>query len=85
MISGKIILEDITIEFGQTESPEEGGLAQLFMLVTITKGYLREILLLPQAKFFKALAIAVHNDGMPEYEKDYPDAESVMGKIRWIP
>ena len=40
---------------------------------------------IPQDKFFKALAIAVHNDGMPDAEKDYPDAESIMGKIRWIP
>lgn len=39
----------------------------------------------PQAKFFKALSIAVHNDGTPDYNIDYPDAESIMGEIRWIP
>ncbi len=42
----------------------------------------------PQPAFLKALAIAVHNDGMPDYVKDYPDAESVQPtatEFRFIP
>jgi hypothetical protein len=41
-----------------------------------------------QVPFLKALAISVHNDGMPDYNVDYPDAESVQPAIeslRWIP
>lgn len=41
-----------------------------------------------QPAFLKALAIAVHNDGMPNVEADYPDAESVQPTnpgLRWIP
>lgn len=37
------------------------------------------------SKFMKALSIAVHYDGMPNGEVDYPDAESIMKSIRWIP
>jgi hypothetical protein len=44
-----------------------------------------ETFTVPQEVFFKALSIAVHNSGMPDYREDYPDAESIMGTIRWIP
>ena len=42
----------------------------------------------PQDKFLKALSIMVHNDGMPDYRADYPEAESIQPKdpdFRWIP
>lgn len=42
----------------------------------------------PSDGFLKALAIAIHNDGMPDYNKDYPDAESVQPnnpELRFIP
>ncbi len=35
--------------------------------------------------FSKALAIAIHWGGMPNAERDYPEAEKAMGEIRWIP
>jgi hypothetical protein len=38
--------------------------------------------------FLKALAIMIHNDGMPNYETDYPDAEAVQPNnpnLRFIP
>jgi hypothetical protein len=37
--------------------------------------------------FFRALSIAVHPTGMPDFDKDYMWAESIMpkGKLRWIP
>ena len=80
MIKGTIVLEDITIKFqllGQTNTVQ----------AQIKDTFNNEINLIevPQDKFFKALAIAVHNDGMPDYKKDYPDAESIMKTIRWIP
>ncbi len=38
--------------------------------------------------FLKALSIMIHNDGMPDYKADYPDAESVQPDnpdLRFIP
>lgn len=79
MIAGTVYLEETTITF----------FANRDCTVTYTvedgKTNMAETLNVPQDKFFKALAIAVHNDGMPEWEKDYPDAESIQGNIRWIP
>lgn len=87
MIAGTIVLEDILISFEMTENytvkydvyeyrpnAEHGA-----------EAHRHESLEVPQDKFFKALSISVHNDGMPDYAKDYPDAESIMGAIRWIP
>lgn len=83
-IFGDITLEDTRIIFEQNmrdntvnfrvydRSPDGKTISEQF----------RDI---PQAKFFAALSIAIHNDGMPDAVKDYPDAESIMGKIRWIP
>ena len=42
----------------------------------------------PFVDFTKALSIALHFDGMPNAEADYPAAESVQPidkKLRWIP
>jgi len=79
MISGMLILEDTTINFTQAEKG---------INVTINDTFSRQIEVLenvPLDKFTKALAIAVHVDGMPDHKKDYEDAESIQGKIRWIP
>lgn len=78
MIKGTITLEDITIDF-----EVNNGMATYVVEDAVED--VREELIAPQDAFFKALAIAVHSDGMPNYEKDYPDAESIMHKIRWIP
>ena len=87
MLNGSITLEDVGIAFEATEN--------LTVKVDVYEyqpnashgagAYKHESMEVPQEKFFKALAIAVHNDGMPNWEADYPDAESIMGKIRWIP
>lgn len=78
MIAGTVVLEDHTISFCQ-----DGGMVT-FTVGDATIG-MQETQTVPGHKFFKALAIAVHNDGMPDYKKDYPDAEDIMGTIRWIP
>ena len=80
MIQGVITLEDITISFVVFHKTNT-----VYYTVTDTSTDTVESFEVPQDKFFKALSIAVHNDGTPEYMKDYPDAESIMGKIRWIP
>lgn len=81
MISGDIIMGDIHLSFTQDPDVDHS------IIYTVTDMFNRtvETFTVPQDKFFKALAIAVHNDGMPDAEKDYPDAESIQGKIRWIP
>lgn len=81
MIQGSITIEDIEIIFLQGEKINTIN----YTIVDLMNGVMERFENVDQSKFFKALAIAVHNDGMPEYEKDYPDAESIMGNIRWIP
>ena len=82
MLAGTIILECTRIVFKNTEN--------LKVCYTVTDIMTNKTVTMtvPQDKFFKALAIAVHNDGMPDYEKDYPDAESIQPSdsvLRWIP
>ena len=85
MISGTILLEDLVLTFSQVYSPGfTSGPNIEFTISNIFDGT-AEKKIVPQDKFFKALSIAVHNDGTPNFEKDYPDAESIMGDIRWIP
>ncbi len=78
-ISGKVTLEDITIDF----EIGENNMPKVIVIDTFEKK--QETIFAEADKFMKALAIAVHFDGMPDFNKDYPDAESVMGEIRWIP
>lgn len=80
MICGNIIMEDTSISFQHNQ--ETGEVTFTVIDALISKSETKTV---PQDKFFKALAIAVHNDGMPDYNKDYDDAESIMGEIRWIP
>ena len=82
MLTGTILLEHTRIIFTNTENLE------ICYSVTDIPTNKIAIMTVPQDKFFKALAIAVHNDGMPDYEKDYPDAESIQPSdpvLRWIP
>lgn len=89
MIAGTIVLEDHTITFSQVPAPgscvigEHTSHIEFVVFDTVEQQLERRVV--PQDKFFKALSIAVHNDGAPDYNKDYPDAESIMGDIRWIP
>ena len=80
MICGNIIMEDTSISFQHNQ--ETGEVTFTVIDALIGKSETKTV---PQDKFFKALAIAVHNDGMPDYNKDYDDAESIMVEIRWIP
>ena len=85
MISGMIVLEDHVIQFASqgdntvTFTITEEGDARHNIPSRTESGRC------PQDAFLKALAIAVHNDGMPDAEADYPAAEAIMGTIRWIP
>ena len=83
-LQGSFQVADMLIEFQAGE-----GLARYSVTMTNPDGTQRtHSKTCPQEAFLKALAIAVHNDGMPDYNKDYPDAESVQPNnpdFRWIP
>ena len=79
MIYGTIVLVDIAIQFTCIANQ----LASVQIMNTFTGA--SESYTCPQADFLAALSIAVHNDGEPDYQKDYPAAESAMRTIRWIP
>ena len=85
MIAGTIVLEDLVLNFSQAVSKDLVAELEIEFTITDTRTGNFEKKVVPQANFFKALSIAVHNDGEPDFNKDYPDAESVMGDIRWIP
>lgn len=84
MIAGTIVLEDITLVFAQCEVE---GMVRYTVCDSMT-GQVATVTC-PQPAFFAALSIAVHNDGAPDVERDYPAAESVMPEgapgLRWIP
>lgn len=82
MIAGTIILEDTVIIFQNNDSSEISYTISDKLSGKSIVGYAE------QATFLKALAIAVHNDGMPDYQKDYDAAESIQPAdrdLRWIP
>jgi hypothetical protein len=78
MIFGKITLEDHQIDFQVIED-------RVKYIVKDSLNMEHEILDVSAEDFLKALAIAVHPDGMPDYKLDYPAAERAQGKLRWIP
>ena len=82
MIAGTIILELTTIIYKVDQTNNT-------VTYTVTDDFgvehIEETFTVPQYDFFAALAIAIHNDGEPNMAKDYPIAEKLMGKIRWIP
>ena len=85
MIKGHVVLEDISISFNTNEK-EDDGLVKV-TIIDLPTGE-SDTARVPQSKFFKALAIAVHQDGIPDWADDYPDAESIMPEnplLRWIP
>jgi len=87
MIAGTIVLEDVALTFTCRTIVATDGSERLVATYTVTDlptGE-TETLEVPQADFLAALAIALHNDGTPDWQKDYPAAETVMGNIRWIP
>lgn len=80
-IHGSITLEDTSIVFRAQD---------LTVKYTVKDSVTNECetRTVPQAAFFAALSIAVHSDGEPDAERDYPLAESVQPsnkRLRWIP
>lgn len=85
MISGTLVLADVTITFNCNF---ETGLATGLISEVQKDGGMRyEELNAPADSFLKALSIAIHVDGTPNWLNDYPEAESIMKPdgIRWIP
>lgn len=81
-LHGTIVLEDIEIVF----QANENLMVEYSVKDTITGA--QEIKTVDQNAFFKALSIAIHNDGMPDWRADYTDAESVQPdneELRFIP
>ena len=76
---GTIVMEDTTLNF--SVNTETAGEATW----TVRELDEEETLTGPGPAFMAALGIALHWEGMPDAERDYPAAEAIMGKIRWIP
>ena len=81
MLAGTIVMEDQTITYCQSQEQDH----MIVYTVTDTDLFMSETFVVPQDTFFKALAIALHNDGTPDFRVDYDAAESIQGVIRWIP
>ena len=82
MIAGNIILETTTITFNVDY---KNNMVTYTVMDDFEGERIEETFTVPQYDFLAALSIAIHNDGEPNMEKDYPIAEKLMGKIRWIP
>jgi hypothetical protein len=78
-LSGTINLETITIHWVCTE-----GLKCYYSVFDYDTGE-TENHIAEQYDFLAALSIAAHNSGMPDFRQDYPIAEKLQHKIRWIP
>jgi len=80
MIAGTLVIEDCALTFCAQDSEVT------YTVATQRNGM--ETRTVPAAAFMKALAIAVHWDGEPNAERDYPEAETVQPlnrTLRWIP
>ena len=80
MIAGTIEFDDININFEY--NAQDGTVTYT---VTDRLNGMTETLTVRHPDFFCALSIAMHNDGMPDWRRDYPAAERAIGEIRWIP
>lgn len=85
MIAGTLVLEDVTIHFEVTGMDEERTEDIVHVTVTDTHREVHETYDTPAHGFMAALGIALHYDGEPNAERDYPMAEAAMRTIRWIP
>jgi hypothetical protein len=82
MIAGTIVMEDVTIHFmlvGDDRAQVTVGQTNMHGEVYV------ESYECSATDFTKALAIAVHHEGMPNAREEYDAAERAMGEIRWIP
>lgn len=83
MIAGYMELEDFRVQWKQ--GTRANTMDYTVMELIDSGEFDQETFLgIDQADFLSALAIAIHNDGMSNAEQDYPAAERVMGRIRWI-
>lgn len=83
MFAGTLVMEDTILTF--TASSDQQTVTYN---VSDTFQGINETVECPFPAFTKALAIAIHHDGMPDVDADYPEAESVQpldSKLRWIP
>lgn len=83
MIAGTVVMEDVTIHF----VVDGDDMVQVTVGQTNMHGdVVTDAYSTPMAGFMKALAIAVHPDGTPDFRADYAAAEEAQGpSIRWIP
>ena len=80
MIAGTLVIEDCVLTFSINSNEAT------YTVADHKNG--QETRTVPAKAFMSALAIAVHWDGEPNAEQDYPEAESVQPldkKLRWIP
>ncbi len=80
MIAGTLVIEDCTLNFCVKDDEATYTVADSI--------HRKETRTVPAVAFMKALAIAVHWDGEPNAERDYPEAETVQPlnrALRWIP
>ena len=80
MIAGTLIIEDCMLTFCV-----EGGDCTYTVQNQLSGQETRTV---SAVSFTKALAIAVHWEGEPDFIKDYHEAESVQplsSALRWIP
>lgn len=84
-IRGRIEMEDQTLVYEIVYGkPGEEPMAHY----TVEGFDYRANMIVPAKAFMAALSIALHWDGEPNAERDYPAAESVQPKnpaMRWIP
>lgn len=83
MFAGTIVMEDTTLTFTVSNDQQT-----VTYTVSDTLHGVSETVECPFVAFTKALAIAIHYDGMPNADKDYPEAKSVQpvdSYLRWIP
>lgn len=79
MFAGTLIMEDVVITF--TIDTDNVAHATIYD----THSNIHDVIDVPGQDFMAALSIAVHWEGNPNAELDYPKAESVQRNIRWIP
>ena len=80
LLAGTLILEDITIVF----RVDANNIAHWTVCEILEEGA-EETLTGPSPAFLAALGIALHHDGIPDADRDYPAAETTQHRIRWIP
>jgi len=88
MFAGHITIEDHTISFyvEQRSADADKDMAHVTVADNGPEPFVRQETYWCSARdLMCALAIALHYDGEPNAERDYPAAERAQGKIRWIP